>query len=271
MAEVGEDPVGEDPRSDVSQDATMIPMLPCADIDEVAEFWTLLGLRVAYRQVRPNPYVVVQQGGIDLHYYGMEGHDPEQSHSTCGLVVTDTEPLHEQFAEGFRARFGKVPQSGTPRMTRPRRRANNAGLSGFSVIDPAGNWIRVSRRPAAEEEKARAVDARLEWATAGGGPLARALENAVVQGDSHGDPRQAHRILAGALARHPDAPVADRAAAWAYVAELRVRLDDPAGAREAVAELGALDGPGLTGEDRAAVEQAQREVAELLPGDGAGR
>nr|WP_281497113.1 hypothetical protein [Ornithinimicrobium sp. F0845] len=238
-------------------------MLPCADIDEIGQFWTALGLRVTYRQLRPNPYVVLGLGGIDLHYYGMPGHDPEQSHSTCGIVVSDTEPLHALFAKGFRESYGTVPQSGAPRMTRPRRRANNAGLSGFSVIDPAGNWVRVSRRPASEEEKARAVDDRLEWASSGGGPLARALENAVVQGDSHGDPEQAHRILAGALARHPDATVADRAAAWAYAAELRLRLDDPAGAREAAGEVEALDDPGLTGEDRAAVDRARRELAEL--------
>lgn len=122
MVEVDE--VGQD---GIGTDAQMVPMLPCADIDEIATFWTALGLRVAYRQVRPNPYVVVQRGGIDLHYYGMPGHDPEQSHSTCGVVVSDTEPLHELFARGFRERFGRVPQSGFPRMTRPRRRANNAG------------------------------------------------------------------------------------------------------------------------------------------------
>lgn len=269
MEEAGRDArdtVGRDATDTVGRDATMVPMLPCADIDEIAEFWTALGLRVTYRQVRPNPYVALERHRITLNYYGMEGHDPETSHSTCGLVVADTEPLHELFAAGFRARAGTVPQSGAPRMTRPRRRANNAGLSGFSVIDPAGNWIRVSRRPTATEGP-RAVDDRVEWASAGGGPLARALENAVVLGDSHGDDSQAHRTLGGALRRHPDAPVADRAAAWAYVAELRVRLGDPAGARAAAAEVEALDAPGLEAGDRAALERARRELAALPPGD----
>lgn len=248
---------------DVTLDAQMLPMLPCADIDELAEFWTALGLRVTYRQVRPNPYLVVERNALCLHYYGMPGHEPEASHSTCGLVVSDTEPLHELFAEGFRSRFGRVPLSGTPRMTRPRRRANNAGLSGFSVVDPAGNWIRVSRRPPAGNE-VRSVDDRIDWVSDGGGPLARAVENAVVQGDSHGDPGQAHRILAGALARHPDGPVAERAGAWAYLAGLRVRMDDAEGAEEAAAEVRLLAGAeGLTAEDRDAVDRAAREVAEL--------
>ena len=241
----------------------MVPMLPCADIDELAEFWTALGLQVTYRQVRPNPYLVVERNALLLHYYGMPGHEPDNSHSTCGVVVSDTEPLHELFAEGFRARFGRVPQTGTPRMTRPRRRANNAGLSGFSVIDPAGNWIRVSRRPPAGTE-VRSVDDRVDWVSEGGGPLARALENAVVQGDSHGDPGQAHRILAGALDRHQDGPAAERAAAWSYLAELRVRLGDSGGAAEAAARVRALGGAeGLSKVDQDAVERAVRELAEL--------
>lgn len=247
----------------LADDAQMVPMLPCADIDEIAEFWSALGLRVTYRQLRPNPFLALGLGGIDLQYYAMPGHDPEESHSTCGIVVSDTEPLHELFTEGFRASHGRVPQRGAPRMTRPRRRGNNAGLSGFSVIDPAGNWVRVSRRPAAGNEP-RAVDDRIQWASSGGGPLARALENAVVQGDSHGDPGQAAKVLSGALARHRDAVAGERVAAWAYLAELCVRLDDADGARAAAAQVAVLAGSeGLTEDEREHVARAQREVGEL--------
>jgi hypothetical protein len=35
----------------------IIPMLPCADIDEIAEFLTALGFTVTYKQIRTNPYV----------------------------------------------------------------------------------------------------------------------------------------------------------------------------------------------------------------------
>jgi catechol 2,3-dioxygenase-like lactoylglutathione lyase family enzyme len=241
----------------------MVPMLPCGDIDEMAAFWTALGLTVAYRQVRPNPYLALKRNAIDLHYYGMDGVDPEQSHSTCAIAVPDTAPLYDLFTQGLRDRYGRVPLTGAPRITRPRRRANNAGLSGFSLIDPAGNWIRVTRW-ADEEHQPRAVNDRTEWASAGGGPLARALENAVVLADSHGDAAQAHRTLAGALTRHAEAPVADRAAAWAYVAELRLRLEDPGGAQEAIEAVTALARlTDLTPADRDAVEQALREVGEL--------
>lgn len=68
----------------------MVPMLPCGDIDEMAAFWTALGLKVTYRQRRPNPYLALGRNAIDLHYYGMADVDPEQSHSTCAIVVSDT-------------------------------------------------------------------------------------------------------------------------------------------------------------------------------------
>ena len=229
----------------------------------MAGFWTSLGLTVTYRQVRPNPYLALRRNAIDLHYYGMDLLDPEQSHSTCSIVVPDTAPLYELFVQGLRARYGRVPLNGLPRITRPRPRANNAGLSGFSIVDPAGNWIRVTRRPDDVHEP-RSVDDRTEWVSAGGGPLARALENAVVIADSHGDEVQAHRTLTGAMARHSDAPVAERAAAWAYLAELRVRLDDAAGAQQAVEEVRRLAGiPALSPRDEEAVALALREVAEL--------
>ena len=80
----------------------LVPMLPCADVDVMAEFWTALGLTQTYRQLRPNPYVAVALGGINLHYYGMESWDPDQSHSTCGIVVPDTRPLFELFQAGLR-------------------------------------------------------------------------------------------------------------------------------------------------------------------------
>ena len=247
----------------MSEDARMVPMLPCRNIDEMADFWTSLGLTVTYRQVRPNPYLALRRNAIDLHYYAMDDVDPEQSYSTCAIVVSDTAPLHELFVDGMRARYGRAPLNGIPRMSRPRLRANNAGLSGFSIIDPAGNWIRVTRS-SDDAHQPRSVDGRTEWVSAGGGPLARALENAVVMADSHGDEVQAHRTLAGALTRHLEAPVAERAGAWAYLAELRVRLDDAAGAKQAIDEVRRLTLiTGLSPRDTEVVALAAREVAEL--------
>ncbi|WP_285638081.1 hypothetical protein [Lentzea sp. NBRC 102530] len=152
------------------------------DIDEMASFYEMLGFSVTYRQTRPNPYVCVRREDLNLHFYGMPGHVPEESHSTCVVIVEDTGPLFEAFAAGMRERHGKLLVAGIPRMTRPRLR--NDRYTGFTVVDPAGNWIRINK--AAQEPEAKT-------------PLARAMENAARQADARGDERQALKILEGAL------------------------------------------------------------------------
>lgn len=251
---------------DAADQAQMIAMLPCADVDEMADFWGALGLRVTYRQLRPNPFVALQRGGINLHYFGMPGVVPEHSYSTCMILVPETADLYALFVEGLRARYGTVPLAGHPRITRPRKRANNAGLSGFSVIDPAGNWVRVSRLPDAAHQP-RAVDERVEWVSEGGGRLAAALENAVVIADSHGDEEQAARILAGAIAKH-EAPVTELAPALAFLTELRVRVGDGEQARQTLETLrslaaGDIPDPAAAAAVREALAEAEEAVGSL--------
>ena len=192
----------------------MVPLLPCVSIDEMADFGQLLGLRVTYRQIRPNPYLALEgEDGLVLHYFGLDGLAPQDSYSTCAVIVEDTGALFDRFATGLRSKYGKLPMTGYPRITRPRRRKNADYRSGFSLIDPAGNWIRVVAAKAGPVA---------EPATTG--PLARALDNAVVLADSHGDVAQAHKILAGALARHADNASAElRADAEDFLGELRER------------------------------------------------
>ena len=122
------------------------------------------------------------------------------------VISADTEAMFETLAAGLRARYGKLPVSGCPRITRPRPRKNAGGVSGFSLIDPAGNWIRFFRDgppdPISESS-----------------PLREGLLNAIVLADSKGDPVQAAKILRGAMRRaHPS----DRAfsEARAFLAEL---------------------------------------------------
>lgn len=273
------------PIAAVAAAAVMVPMLPCGDTDEIADFWTGLGLNVTYRQRRPNPYLALELGGIALHYYGMPEWDPELSHSTCAVAVSDTEPVYALFAAGLRERYGRVPVTGRPRITRPRRRANNAGLSGFSLIDPAGNWVRVTRVAAAETNEAEEAEAAAVPAAGDGdvapwsgtpdaGPVARALDAAVVLADSHGDPAQARKILAGALRRaagteDPAAsgvPVTELAPALAYLVELSVRTDDEEAARSAHARLADLAAADLEPGDRTAADIALTELRAVLPG-----
>ena len=224
-------------------------MLPCTDIDEIADFATALGFTVTYRQTRPNPYLALRREDIDLHYFAIDGFRPEDSYGTCGVVAPDPRLLFDAFAEGLRARYGRLPVAGFPRITRPRRRKNADGFTGFSLVDPGGNWIRV-------------MAARPDPEPAGpAGRLARALEDAVVLGDSHGDVDQAAKILGGAVRRHgDDAAPAERVEALVYLLELSVRRGDATAARDALARIDALD---LSDADRGTATAALTSVAEL--------
>lgn len=209
-----------------------VPLLPCRDVDEIAAFYGVLGFKITYRQQRPNPYVALRREDLHLHFFGMPDFDPADSYGSCLVLVEDIGALHRAFADAMRAAYGKVLVAGVPRMTRPRVRRNMDGLTGFSIVDPGGNWIRVtaSRAVAAEVREGR---------------LATALANAVVLADSRGDHRQAVKILDGALAKaDQDDDAAVMVEALAYRAELALVLDDPATAEQALARARELDTAG---------------------------
>ncbi|GAB3932907.1 hypothetical protein GCM10029976_039520 [Kribbella albertanoniae] len=230
-----------------------VPCLPCESIDEVVAFYKVLGFEQTYYQQRPNPYVMLQREDLQLGFFGMPGFDPANSYGTCVVIVADTGEIYRAFADGMRAAYGKVLVAGVPRMTRPRKRKNVENVSGFSVIDPGGNWIRFyAAKPT--EEPADAVQSR----------LGKSLKSAVVMGDSRGSEEQAIRILDAALGRYRDtATVQDLVSVLAYRAELAVRIDDAVGAREYVAQIREVP---LTQEQRAGLADVLAGVEELQEG-----
>lgn len=160
---------------------------------------------------RAIPYLALNGHGFDLHYYGLDGHTPENSHSSCGIAVEDTGPIWGTFATGLREKYGRVPVSGFPRTTRPRPRKNADGLSGFSLVDPAGNWIRFMARSGSKESPTEHPR------------LGEALHNAIVLADSMGDVAQAAKLLRGAVRRAPDDdPLLDQARVFLDELESRV-------------------------------------------------
>ncbi|MFJ2062904.1 VOC family protein [Streptomyces albidoflavus] len=194
-----------------------VPLLPCRSVDEIAGFRTMPGFTRTCRQERPNPYVVVERGELHLHFFGLPGFRPEDSYGTCLVVVPDIAEVFDAFAAGTRAVHGELLVSGIPRMTRPRRRKNAEGMTGFAVIDPGGNWIRFT---------AGAEDAPAGPGPGGGG-LAGALRHAVVMGDSRGDHERAARLPDHALRRgEATAGPAELVEALAYRAELPARAED---------------------------------------------
>ncbi|GAA1534854.1 VOC family protein [Kribbella lupini] len=191
-----------------------IPLLPCRDLDDVLPFYEALDFRLTYRQDRPYPCLgVTRDDGFDLQFFGLPGYDVENSLFSVIVAVPDTQALYDEFAAGLRTAYGKLPIAGLPRITRPRRK-QGAG-AGFSVIDPAGNWLRIS----AVTEEAETGD-RFE----------RALLNAARQADTRGEEAAGIRILETALHRHADATDEERLPVLLYLAELLIRTGGPAAA-----------------------------------------
>jgi len=131
----------------------MVPLLPCRSIDEIVEFYEMLGFTQTYYQVRPYPCVGLKRDDIQMQFFGMPDFKAEDSYGSCLVIVPDTGELYRSFAASMRAAHGKLLVSGIPRMTRPRKRKNADDLSGFSVIDPGGNWIRFFAATAERDEQ----------------------------------------------------------------------------------------------------------------------
>ena len=99
---------------------------------------------------------------------------------------------------------------------------------GFAVVDPGGNWLRISAHgdPGDQPPASR---------------LARAVAAAARQADSRGDEAAGIRVLENGLARHTDAPPAERLPALVYLAELRLRTGDRDAAAALLAEVATTD------------------------------
>jgi len=223
------------------------PCLPCRDLDESITFYENLGFRRTYRQLRPNPYAVVQYEDIHLHIFGMEGFNPADSYGTVIIVVPDTDAFYRHVAERLRAAFGKLPVSGLPRVTRPRKKFGT--VTGFSLVDPGGNWLRISQLGATEEDEEKSEG------------LEHFISVAARLGDAHGSETDALRTLENALVRFPQAGALERARAYLYRAELAVRLGDLALAEASLALVAGLE---LSAEEQRQIQDEHAHAAALV-------
>lgn len=231
----------------------MYPLLPCRDLDEALVFYQALGFRQTYRQLRPNPYAVVALEDIHIHLFGMPDFVPENSYGSVIIAVPDPDGLYRAFAEGLRAAYGKLPVAGIPRILRPRKKYGT--VRGFSVVDPGGNWLRISRLGDTEEDTSEEKVEGLEGI----------VQVAARLGDAKGDEVAALKTLEQGLARFPDAAASERARAYLYRAELAIRLKDLELARASLSALGALE---LGEADRASLAGELAHVELLLNQEG---
>lgn len=117
------------------------------------------------------------------------------------------------------------------------------------MVDPGGNWLRVSKLGDDEET---------QESTTG---LARVIENAARIGDARGDDEEATRLLRNGLERFSDAPGLDRARALFYLAELYVRIGDEPAALESLTAASSID---LSDEDSESIRAEAEHAREVV-------
>ena len=228
----------------------MYPLLPCRDIDEAIAFYESIGFKKTYRQVRPNPSAVVALEDIQIHLFGMEGFNPEDSYGSVIITVPDPDGLYHSFAAGLRKVHGKLLVSGIPRMTRPRKKFGT--VRGFSVVDPGGNWLRIYKLGESEEEDSAEK-------TEG---LAQIFYVATRLGDAKGDEALALKTLENGLTRFENTAAAmDLAKAYLYRAELAVRTKDLELAKSSLMKAQSLE---LTEDEKAGLADEFAHVTELV-------
>ncbi|MEU6927061.1 MULTISPECIES: VOC family protein [unclassified Streptomyces] len=160
-----------------------IPILPCRTVQPVLDFYTALGFEVTFQQKSPNPYAVVERGGIELQFFGMKQYEPAESFSTCYVLTDDVDGLHAAFRAGLKAAYGRVPTRGLPRIGP--LKDMSYGVRQFLMADPGGNCIRIGQQTSQDQHHRRAPEET----------YARALHHAALFADSKEDPAGAAKII----------------------------------------------------------------------------
>lgn len=226
-----------------------IPVLWGGDLPETLDFYRTLGYKVTVEQTRPYTYGVVERDGYQVHFgpTPKDGVDAQVAYMSCLAIVDEVEELHADFTAALRARYGKVPVRGNPRITRFR-----PGQSRFTVVDPVGNAVIYIRRNEPEFEYGGST------ALAG---LARVLDNARIFRDSKNDDKSAARAIEAGLRRFgKTAPEVEKGRAFAQLAEIAVAQGDSVKADRMCSEIGKLE---LSEADRAVVAEELNIVGDL--------
>ncbi|MCM6775438.1 glyoxalase [Nocardia sp. CDC159] len=228
---------------------TSIPVLWSGDLPATLEFYRALGYRVVSEKTRPYNYGIVTRDGYEVHFGPSPKPIDEKSvaYVACLVYLDEVEDLHREFTTALRARYGRVPVQGVPRITRFR-----PGQSRFTVVDPVGNSILYIRRDESDIEYGGSKSLT---------GLQRVIDNARTLRDFKNDDRATSRALESGLRRFgAQATPVDRARAMAMLAEVALATGDSARAAELRGQITDL---ALTDADQAVVAAELRAVTDL--------
>ncbi|MFI7016537.1 bleomycin resistance protein [Streptomyces sp. NPDC050164] len=206
-----------------------IPILPCRTLPPVLDFYTALGFEVTYEQRSPNPYAVVERGGIELQFFAMKHYEPTGSISTCYVMTDDVDGLYEAFRAGLKAAYGRIPTRGLPRVGPLKDMAY--GVRQFLMTDPGGNCVRVGQRTGETGHREPAPQET----------FARALHHASLLADSKGDAAGAAKVVDRVLRLTDETPSPVQLLQLLVLrADIAGRLGDEDAAATALARAAAL-------------------------------
>jgi hypothetical protein len=118
----------------------VIPILPCASIDELCAFYESIGFAAAAKYKAPNAYAVLRYDDITLHFWGSKKHEPTHNASCVYIEVDDADSFNEKFCRSIKKATGKVPRTGFGRISEVRSLKEDRR---FTLCDPAGNTIYI--------------------------------------------------------------------------------------------------------------------------------
>lgn len=226
-----------------------IPILPCRTLQPVLDFYVALGFEVTFQQRSPNPYAVVQRGGIELQFFGLKQYEPAESVSTCYVRTDDVDGLYAAFRAGLKEAYGRVPARGLPRIGP--LKDMSYGMRQFLMTDPGGNCVRVGQ-PTSEDQHHRPAPRET---------FARALHHASLLADSKEDPALAAKVIDRVLGLEGEKPTEVRLLQLLVLrADVAARLGDDEKAASVLARAAAVR---LTAEERIEARDALVRLEEL--------
>ncbi|WP_189781520.1 bleomycin resistance protein [Streptomyces capitiformicae] len=226
-----------------------IPILPCRTLQPVLDFYVALGFEVTFQQRSPNPYAVVQRGGIELQFFGLKQYEPAESVSTCYVRTDDVDGLYAAFRAGLKEAYGRVPARGLPRIGS--LKDMSYGMRQFLMTDPGGNCVRVGQ-PTSEDQHHRPAPRET---------FARALRHASLLADSKEDPALAAKVIDRVLGLEDEKPTEVRLLQLLVLrADVAARLGDEEKAASVLTRAAAVR---LTAEERIEARDALVRLEDL--------
>lgn len=144
----------QDQNSPASQES-VIPIMPCPDIQVQVAFYKVLGFDVSGLYTSPNPYASLKWKSVEIHFYGSRKLIASENPTMCYLVVEDVDEVNQAFTAALKKYYGKVPRTGFPKITKVRNLADDRR---FTLTDPGGNTLFIGSKSTEEDRFFRKLD-----------------------------------------------------------------------------------------------------------------